>query len=300
MKRAISLGLLAVVLLLAGCGTGENWKVEFTKPLQFIQGKEAPFEIKVTEDKKPVTGLNASAEIEMGTMSHGTVNVRLTEVKDGRYQGKAQLTMSGQYTVTFKFKKGGYTVEKILDVDVKKVEGVAKINGETISFNELEFYRFINNLNIAINREADQQKYQGAQLNEKMAYWDSQEKLNEDNNQLLTQLIRLRSMAMLATDKGHTATAEEVDNAVNRIREKYNQSRVAVALIKEYGTDKFWEIEQKQYHYIVLTQKVQEDITEQVKGENPNVSDQEIAYLAEKKYEDLLVSQVNSLKIEIL
>lgn len=51
MKKAIFLGLLAVVLLLAGCGTGENWKVEFTKPLQFIQGKEAPFEIRVTEDK---------------------------------------------------------------------------------------------------------------------------------------------------------------------------------------------------------------------------------------------------------
>ncbi|AGK56112.1 hypothetical protein B1NLA3E_21870 [Bacillus sp. 1NLA3E] len=120
MKKAIFLGLLAVVLLLAGCGTGENWKVEFTKPLQFIQGKEAPFEIRVTEDKKPVTGINATAEIEMVTMNHGTINVRLTEGKDGRYQGKAQLTMPGQYTVTFKFKKGGYTVEKTLEIEVKK------------------------------------------------------------------------------------------------------------------------------------------------------------------------------------
>jgi hypothetical protein len=45
----------------------------------------------------------------------------------------------------------------------------ATINGKTINSDDLEFYRFINILHIAINREADQQKYQGEQLNERMA-----------------------------------------------------------------------------------------------------------------------------------
>ncbi|WP_187292129.1 hypothetical protein [Bacillus sp. 1NLA3E] len=34
-------------------------------------------------------------------------------------------------------------------------------------------------------------------------------------------LIRLRSLDMLAIEKGHTATSAEVSNEVNSIREKY-------------------------------------------------------------------------------
>ncbi|NHM30167.1 hypothetical protein [Neobacillus terrae] len=45
---------------------------------------------------------------------------------------------------------------------------------------------------------------------------------------------------------------------------------------------------------------MQKDLTEKVKKENPQACAQEIEYLAQQKYEDLLVSQVNSLHIEIL
>lgn len=300
MKKALFLGLIAIIFLITGCGKGENWEVEFTKPLQFVEGKESTFEIKVTEESKPVTDLNATAHIEMASMSHGNVDLKLEEGKDGLYTGKAALPMKGTYDVFFKFKKDGYTIEKRLEVEAKEVKGVATINGEEISTDDLEFYRFINKLHIAINREADQASLEGAELEEKMAYWDSQKKQNDNNNTLLTQIIRLRSMAMLATEKGHKAAAEEINKELNSIRDKYNQSQVAGELIKEFGEEKFWDIEQKQYEMIVLTKKVQQDVTEQVKKENPNVSDQEISFLAQKKYEELLVSQVNSMKIEIL
>ncbi len=326
MKKAISLGMMVLIFLLSACGTGDNWKVEFTDPPKFNNGDESTFEIKVTEEGKPVTGLNATASMEMTKMSHGSINVKLEEAKDGLYKGKAALTMAGDYTVAFKFKKDGYTVEKVLEVEAVDEDGdasktgaaddtsadagdkgaagdktaVATINGEPINAEDIEFYRFINNLHIAINREADKQSYKGAELNEKMSYWDSQEKLNDNNNTLLTQIIRLRAMAMLAEEKGHKASKEEVDKEINSIRGKYNQSPVAVKLIKEFGEKRFWEIEQKQYEMIVLTKKVQNDIVEQVKKENPSVSEQEISFLAQKKYEELLVSQVNSLKVEVL
>lgn len=327
MKKTISIGLMVLIFLLSACGTGDNWKVEFTDPPKFNNGDESTFEIKVTEEGEPVTGLNATATMEMTKMSHGSINVKLEEAKDGLYTGTTALTMAGDYTVAFKFKKDGKTVEKVLEVEAVDEDGsasktgttddtsaavgdtgsaagdktaVATINGQPINAEDIEFYRFINNLHIAINREADKQNYKGAELNEKMSYWDSQEKLNDNNNTLLTQIIRLRAMAMLAEEKGHKASKEEIDKEINSIKAKYNQSPVAVKLIKEFGETRFWEIEQKQYEMIVLTKKVQNDMVEQVKKENPSVSEQEISFLAQKKYEELLVSQVNSLKVEIL
>jgi molybdate-binding protein len=71
-------------------------------------------------------------------------------------------------------------------------------------------------------------------------------------------------------------------------------------MIQEYGEEKFWEIEKQQYKMIVLSQKVQKDLVEKVKKENPKMSEQEIYFQAQKEYEELLVSQVNSLEIEIL
>lgn len=107
-------------------------------------------------------------------------------------------------------------------------------------------------------------------------------------------------MALLGVEKGHKATAEEVATEIATIRAKYEQSEAAVALINEFGEQKFWDTQENQYKMIVLTQKVQKDLVEMVRKENPGVSEQEITYLAQKQYEDLLVSQVNSLEIKIL
>jgi hypothetical protein len=145
LKKWFSFGLISWLFLLAGCNTGDNWQVDFTKPVQYAKGKESVIEIKVTEDNKPVTDLNASAEFEMSSMSHGNVNLKLEEEGDGIYRGKAELPMAGKYTVTFTLKKDGYTIEKIVEVEAKKVDSVAKINGDIISTEDLVFYRFINN-----------------------------------------------------------------------------------------------------------------------------------------------------------
>ncbi|NMD72344.1 hypothetical protein HHO41_18910 [Bacillus sp. DNRA2] len=299
-KRILSFILLGLVMLLSACSEGDDWTVSFTEPLRYTKGAETPIEVKVVEDNKPVTDLNMRVHMEMTSMSHGSVDMKLEEQGDGVYSGKAEFPMSGKFEATFTMKKEGYTIEKVVEVEVEKVQGVATINGEPINTDDVEFYRFINKLHIAINREADQESYKGAELEQRMAHWDEQEKQSENQNQLLTQIIRLRSMAMLAKDKGHTASAEEITKEIDAIRSKYEQSEVAKDLISKFGEDKFWRKEQSQYEYIVLTQKVQKDVTEKVKKENPNVGEQEINFLAQKEYEDLLVSQVSSLDIVIL
>jgi hypothetical protein len=300
MKKAMRLTALLLLAILAGCSADPEYNIEVTKPIYQLADKEMPFEIKVTEKDEAATGLNVSAEFSMTNMDHGTTEVELTEEEDGIYSGKVELPMTGKYEIFFVLEKDEKKAEKVINYEVKQSEGVASINGEWITNEDIEFYKFINYLQLAINTETDQKRYTGDQLKEALSYWESQEKLVEDQNQLLTQIIRLRAMAMLAEEKGHTATDAEVEIEINKVRDQYSQFESAKAMINEYGEDKFWEIEKQQYQLIVLSQKVQKDIIETVKKENPEMAQQEINFQAQKQYEELLVSQVNSMKIEIL
>jgi hypothetical protein len=300
MKTVMRLAVLLVLVILAGCNADPEYKIEVTKPIYHQPDKEMPFEIKVSEKEEAASGLTVSAEFSMTNMDHGTTEVELTEKEDGIYSGAVKLPMTGKYEIFFTLEKDEKKAEQVLNYEVKQPEGVASIDGKWITYEDVDFYKFINYLQLAINRENDQKRYTGDQLKEALSYWESQEKLIQDQNQLLTQIIRLRSMAMLAEEKGHTASDAEVEAEINKVRGQYNQFESAKAMINEYGEEKFWETEKQQYQMIVLSQKVQKDIIEKVKKENPDMAQQEINFQAQKQYEELLVSQVNSLKIEIL
>lgn len=300
MKKLYASLFVLLVTFLTGCSQEPDWKLEITKEPVFANEKESNFEIKVTEDGTAVEDLHITAEFAMASMDHGTVNVELDQLSDGVYSGSAKFSMAGEWEAAFTLEKDGSTQEKVVNLNVEKAEGVASLNGEWITEEDLEFYQFINKLHIEINRETDREKYTGEKLDEALAYWDNQEKLNQDKNQLLTQIIRLRAMAMLGLEKGHKATDQEVDSAIEKVRAQYSSSTAAKQLIAEFGEERFWGIQQQQYARIVLTQKVQNDLIEKVKKENPKAGEQEILFTAEKEYEELLVSQVNSLKIEIM
>jgi hypothetical protein len=300
MKTRIIFSLLLLIALITGCSSGPDYKVTVTKDLYFVKDTAMPFEIKVTENNKAVKGLKVAAQLSMTNMDHGSYDVKLVEGKNGTYSGKVNLPMGGKYEAAFTLEKDGKKAEKVIDLHVTKPKGVAIINGEWITNEDVSFYKFINQLQLEINRESAQKKYTGKQLEEELAYLVSQEKTLEDKNQLLTQIIRLRAMALLADEKGHKATETEVDTALLKAREQYNQFESAKKLINEYGAEKFWATEKQQYRMIVMSQKVQKDLIEKVKKENPKAGEQEIYYQAQKEYEELLVSQVNSLKIEIL
>lgn len=298
MKR-LAIPMILLLAILAGCGTDKDWKVEVTKDLYYQKDKETSFQIKVTDDNKTVKDLKVNAEFSMANMDHGSESIPLQEEKNGLYSGNIALPMNGDYEIVLSLEKDGEKVEKVIKETVKEPKGVATIEGDWVTEQDLEFYSFINKLHIAIGRETDEQNYKGDALKEAMNYWYSQEKLNENKNQLLTQIIRLRSVALLAEEKGDKASTKEVTAELEKARIQYNKSKVAQKMIKEFGEKKFWDKEKSQYKLIVLSQKVQSDIINDVKKENPKVNEQEIYYLAQKKYEELLVSQVNSLEIEL-
>ncbi|WP_066310307.1 FixH family protein [Bacillus sp. FJAT-29814] len=301
MKKRLLAAVLLLVAMLAACSSGPEYNVKVKNEIYFQQNEASPIEIKVTEDGKATRGLDVSANLTMANMDHGTTKVKFDETADaGTYIGEAKLPMSGKYEAVITLEKDGKKSEKVINFNVLKAQGVAKMNGEWITDEDVAFYKLINQLQLEMNREAAKKNYTGAQLEEQLAYLKSQEKIAEDKNNLLTQIIRLRSMAMLAKEKGHKAEPAEVEEAVSKARNQYNRYESAKALISEYDEDKFWATERQQYEMIVLSQKVQSDLVTKVKQENPSYGEQEVLFQAQKQYEELLVSQVNSLKIEIL
>ena len=302
MKKRLMVMLLLVVamLALAACSSGPDYNVKVTKDLYFSAEKAMPIEIKVTDNGKAAKGLDVSAEFSMANMDHGTYKMKLKEDKDGKYAGAIKLPMNGKYEIAFTMKKDGKSSEKVIDYVVKKPEGVALLNGKWITHEDVDFYKFVNYLQLAMKREDAGKKYSDKELVEELSYLEKQEKNAEDQNMILTQIIRLQSMAMLAEEKGHQASDAETDKLLGEVRGQYKGYATAQTMIKEYGEDKFWKQEREQFAMMVLNKMVQQDLTQQVKKENPQAGEQEVAYLMQEKYEELLVSQVNCLKIGIL
>lgn len=176
---------------------------------------------------------------------------------------------------------------------------VATINGEAITHEDMDFYAVINRIEIAIRQEQDIAKVQEAEREQVLKIWEAREQEALHPNSLLTQIVRLRAMALLGKEKGYTATQEDVEKAVQQVKESYAASHGIQSLIQEYGEDKFWDKQKGQYQMILVVNKVQQDVIAQVKKANPKATAQEINVLAQKQYEDLLVSQVGSLQIKI-
>ncbi|MFE8697784.1 FixH family protein [Cytobacillus sp. FJAT-53684] len=300
MKKGLYSISFVLLFMLAACSSGSSLEITVEKELYFQKEKTSEFAIKVTDQDEPVEDLEITAEFAMVDMDHGKYEVNFTEEEKGIYSSEVELPMAGEWEIVFTISEDGKEVEKVIEYDVKEPEGVATINGDWVTTEDIEFYRFINELHIAINREQAEEKYEGKELEGALANLDDQEQAVQDQNTLLTQIIRLRSVALLGLEKGHEASREEVKKAIESVREQYGQSQAAQNLIKEFGEDKFWDKQEKQYELIVLSQKVQTDLINKVKEANPDVNEQEILYQTQKQYEELLVSQVNSLNIVIL
>jgi hypothetical protein len=299
MKKLL-FAILLVFAVLAGCSSGPNYKVDITKPLYFVKDKEVPFEIKVTENNKPVTGLTISADLSMANMDHGTAKATFTEEQKGLYAGKVKIPMNGKYEMDFTLNKGDKKSEKVFDYNVKKPIGVATINGKWIKNEDLKFYELLNKLQLAINRETIKKKYSGAKLQDELSFLDVQEKSISDKNQLLTQIIRTRSMALLGEEKGYKVSTAALNKVLTKAHGQYDHFDSTKKLIQEFGEEKFWSAEKQELHSIILIQQIQATLAYTEKQKNPTTSPSEINFQAQQDYEDLLESQVNSLKIEIL
>lgn len=181
-----------------------------------------------------------------------------------------------------------------------QTEVVATVNGDPITTEDINFYQVINRIQIDLMREKDLAKASEADKETVKKFWAEREQEAMHPNSLLTQIIRLRAMAMLGKEKGHQATEQEVTQEIEKVKKEYAANQIVQSLIKEYGEEQFWNKQKSQYQMIVVVNKVQQDMVAKAKQGNPKAEMKEINMLAQKKYEELLVSQMSSLKIDIV
>ncbi|MFT9846794.1 hypothetical protein [Aneurinibacillus sp. REN35] len=131
----------------------------------------------------------------------------------------------------------------------------------------------------------------------------AQEKMGEqaaNQNMLLTQMIRLHAVAMLAEEKGYTFDAEQAKKETETMKKEYEAHPTAAKIIEAYGAKQFWTDEAKMRRLLQLSQRVQYDMMEKAKEQNPKAAASEVRFQAEKAYEELVVSQIGTLKITLL
>jgi hypothetical protein len=296
--KKIAATIFVCILFLVGCNKGD-WEVSVeTKPF-YKEGVSAPFVVEIKENGKPASGLTVHATFEMANMDHGTITTTLKEKSGGIYEGKVQLPMEGEWEMLLRIKNGKQTVEKLIKMQVKKEDAVAKINGLAITMEDVRFYQTLAKIKIAIGKETDQAKYKGEEFKERLAYWQRQEQYLQQINPTVTHLIELHSMALLAKEKGYSVTKMEVGKKLEEQKQQYDRYKAAKEIIHQYGEKKFWKQQQQYTELILLTKKVWNDMVKHAKKESPNATQTEIRYLAQKKYEEVLISQVDSLQIEL-
>ncbi|MGC5328796.1 FixH family protein [Brevibacillus sp. SYSU BS000544] len=308
-RKLMTIFILCSLIVLGGCGSTAKWQANLTLQGDYKEGEPLPIRLEVKANEQPVTGLTIQGSLEMKRMNHGTVDATFTEKGNGVYECTAEIPMHGDWTANLKLSDGKVVEEHSIDFTVNagktseakpsQEKVVATISGENITKDDIAFYELINLMQIAMYKEDDKSRLQGEELQKSLTYWADREKEAKNSTTLLTQAIRLRAMALLAKEKGHSWKQEEVNREIEQAKLSYQKYPVAMQMIEKYGEDQFWKRQQSQYESIVLMKKVQRDMIDNVKKANPKAEAKEVNMLAAKKYEELLVSQVDSLSIQL-
>ncbi|MCP8971009.1 FixH family protein [Ectobacillus ponti] len=259
MKRLSMVLLLG--MLLVGCGK-EDYKISVSKSPFFKQGTAVPFVIAVEKDGKKAESLDITGHLEMVKMDHGEIPVTFQETAAGTYESKVTLPMEGEWECVVDIGKS----EQVVKLKVEKQDAVAKVGKELVKQQELSFYEVL------------------AQLQQTKA----------DHNQLLTHMIGLKSMALLAKEKGYSVSEAKVQEKLAAGKKSYN-----LAVIQQFGEEKFWKLEQQRIEEALLADQVMDDLYKQEKQKSPKAGEQEWKFNAAKAYEELLESQVGAIKVEI-
>ncbi|GED17924.1 hypothetical protein [Aneurinibacillus migulanus] len=158
---------------------------------------------------------------------------------------------------------------------------IAYVNEEPITKQNLTFLKVMNQVELAMAQEKE-----GEQV--------------ANQNVLLTQMIRLHAMAMLAEEKGYTFNVEQAKKEMEAMRKQYEAHPTVTKIIEAYGTKQFWTDKAKIHRLLQLSQRVQHDMIEKAKEKKPKANAAEVRFQAEKAYEDLVISQIGTLKIKLL
>ncbi|WP_209020980.1 hypothetical protein [Evansella clarkii] len=176
---------------------------------------------------------------------------------------------------------------------------LAEVNDTEITADKAEFQQLIGLLHLELVRTEGQAEMDEETLEYMSEFWDEQEVQVRNMNHTLTKVIRTLAMAKLAEEKGYVMGEEAVEEQADLFYGQYESEPAALALIEEYGTELFQE---QLYDYTeewLLARIVYADVLEEVQSERPGMEGEELEHIASQQYEELLVSQMETLDVKI-
>ncbi|WP_339253027.1 FixH family protein [Sporosarcina sp. FSL W8-0480] len=118
MKR-LSAALLAILLLLAGCG-GSKIDIALDTAPDSVKGTTSDMIVKVTKGDEPIDDAKVSGSLEMAKMDHGSIDVEFESIGNGLYRGQVELPMGGDWIADVEVDAAGETATTILTFEVKE------------------------------------------------------------------------------------------------------------------------------------------------------------------------------------
>lgn len=191
------------------------------------------------------------------------------------------------------------TTNDVIKENIKAEDKVVTINGMVHTYADLKFTELMNKVEIELNRLHDQQSLQGDQLQDKHAYWDEQIKYHDNYNVNLSKMIELYSMYLLAQEKGLRVDKEVLQKTIADYTKKVDQSEPAKKLIEASSANDYENRLTTYFTQRLVSEEIFNILKEDAKKEKPDASEQEIAYLTSKKFEELYQSQIESEEIKI-
>lgn len=176
---------------------------------------------------------------------------------------------------------------------------VVTIDGEDMTYDDLEFYTLMDKIKIELNRAEDEKNLTGDELTDKNAYWDEQIAQYENVNIGLQSMIEIKSMSLLAEEKNYFVPDEKLDDKVDEFEQKTDGNEAVGQLIAEYG-EKDYQYHLREYvRQSSLRDRVAEDLSDDIAEENPDASESERNFLLNDEFEDLFADQLASLEVTI-
>ncbi|MDQ0253291.1 hypothetical protein J2S74_000663 [Evansella vedderi] len=175
---------------------------------------------------------------------------------------------------------------------------LAEVDETKITSEMVEFQQLLSLLHIELVRTEGKSSMDEATFAEMNRLWEEQERQVTHINYTLTSMIRTLAMAKLAEQKGHIIPEEVVLEQTDQFLNQYRYD-VTFTLIEEFGEERFVSQLEKYTKDWLLARLVYNDMIEDIQGKYPEKVLEEIHYLANEQYEDLLVAQMETLNVTI-
>lgn len=182
------------------------------------------------------------------------------------------------------------TAEQPEDGAEAHADDAVKIDGAVFSKEDMAFYALMEKIFIEHSRQSAD--------GESDAYWGQQLAQYDNPNVQLQTLIEMQAMSLLAKEKGFYAHPDKVEEHVQSVRALIEEYPPIRQLAEQYSGSFDSELFLYMEKYI-LKQRIIEELKKTIRAENPAVSERELAFETNERYEDLYEDQMSGLELEI-